>query len=156
MSPHGIAGPPDKSSSNSKNWKKCWLARPLMVPNFVALRQEVCEISNVKNFCSPEKWTKVHQNRLRPATHKCPSLCQISSSSAKQCTRKVLQNFLTPFSILVPLSLKAWPMDWQKTANDMSLHDLGVFISHDLKPSAHCIHSYAKAHQMLGLTTQQQ
>ena len=29
--------------------------------------------------------------------------------------------------------------------------DLGVLISEDLKPSAHCIHSYSKANRMLGL-----
>ena len=45
-----IAGPMDRSSTNSGN--KCRLARPLTLPNFVALQQEICEISAVKNLCS--------------------------------------------------------------------------------------------------------
>jgi len=48
MSPRGIAGPSDKSSPDSVN--KCRLARAATLPNFVALRQEVCEISAVENF----------------------------------------------------------------------------------------------------------
>ena len=32
--------------------------------------------------------------------------------------------------------------------------DLGVLISDDLKPSAHCIQSYTKANRMLGLINQ--
>jgi len=31
--------------------------------------------------------------------------------------------------------------------------DLGVFISDDLKPSAHCIYSYSKANQMFIAST---
>jgi len=52
---------PDQSSRNSGN--KCRLARPLMVPNFVTLRQEVCKISTVENLCSRKngpKFTKIH------------------------------------------------------------------------------------------------
>jgi len=48
--------------------KKCPLTRPLTTQNFVAIRQEVSEIYAVENLCSPKKWAKVHQNRLRPAT----------------------------------------------------------------------------------------
>ena len=43
----------------------------------------------------PEKWTEVHQNPLRSATLQCPSVCQISSRSAKRYTRKAL-HFLHP------------------------------------------------------------
>jgi len=88
MLPHGIAGPPDQSSRNSGN--KCPLARRVTVPNFVTLCQEQFYISAVENLCC-RKWTKVHQNHLRPATHQCPSSCQISSRSAKWCARKTLQ-----------------------------------------------------------------
>jgi len=42
----------------SVNWPDC-----LMLQNFVTCWQEVYKISAVKNFCTPEKWTKVHQNR---------------------------------------------------------------------------------------------
>ena len=53
MSPHGIAGPQNQSSPNSG--KKCPSARPLIVQNFVAIRQEVSEISAIENLCSPQK-----------------------------------------------------------------------------------------------------
>jgi len=60
MSPHGITGPLEQSSRNSGN--KFRLARSLTRPNFVALRQKVCELSLVEKFCSPEKYAKVHQS----------------------------------------------------------------------------------------------
>jgi len=41
MSPHGIARPPDRSSRNSGN--KCQLAKPLILPNFIAPLQLVYE-----------------------------------------------------------------------------------------------------------------
>ena len=44
------------SSPNSGN--KCLLARPLMLPNFVTLQQEVCEISAAENFCSRKSGPK--------------------------------------------------------------------------------------------------
>jgi len=94
MSPHGIARPSNQSSQNSRS--KCRLAGPVTPPNFIALRQEVCA---VEIFFS-HKVDQVYQNRLRPAAHRCPSLCQISSRSAKRCTRKVLQIFIL-FSILL-------------------------------------------------------
>jgi len=53
-----------------------------------------------KIYMLPEKWTKIHRNPLRSATH--PSLCQISWRSAKRCTRKALQNMLISCSILAP------------------------------------------------------
>lgn len=40
-----------------------------------------------------KNWIKVHQNCLRHATDQRPSLCHISSCSAKRCTRKMLQSF---------------------------------------------------------------
>jgi len=50
-------GTTDKSSRNSGN--EFWLARPLTRPNFVALRQIVCEISVVKeNFAPRKNWPK--------------------------------------------------------------------------------------------------
>jgi len=53
MSPHGITGPSDQSSQTSGNM--CRFVRPLMRPNIVMLRQNVCKISVVENFFSPEK-----------------------------------------------------------------------------------------------------
>jgi len=44
VSPNGIAGSPDRSSLNSGN--KCQLARPLMLPNFVAL-SKICAPAKV-------------------------------------------------------------------------------------------------------------
>jgi len=48
-----------QSSPNSGS--KCRLARPLTVPNFVTLWQEVCEIPTVENLCSPKKCIKISQ-----------------------------------------------------------------------------------------------
>jgi len=101
MSPHGIAEPLEPSSPNLGN--KWSLARPVTQPNFVALQQEVTRVWNIRcrKFVLPEKWTKVHQNRRWPATHRWPSSCQISSRSVKRCTRKrhdffyTLQYFVT-------------------------------------------------------------
>jgi len=100
ISPHGIVGFLDQSSPISGN--RCRLARPLTPPNFVALRQEAWEISAVENFCRSKKWTKVHQNPLRPATHQSPSLRQISSLSTKRCARKTLQIFIHPSVFWLP------------------------------------------------------
>jgi len=77
---------------------KCRMARPLTLPNFVALEQKsVPDIRFLKFLISPgrelETGSKVHQNSLRPATDKSPSACQISSLSAKRCTRNVIQVF---------------------------------------------------------------
>jgi len=54
MSTYGIAGAQTKVHNNS--WNKCGLA--LTMPNFVALGQEVCDISAVENFCSQESGTE--------------------------------------------------------------------------------------------------
>jgi len=56
MSPHGIIGPQNQSSPNSG--KKCTLARPLSMHNFVAIRQEVSEIYAIKNSCSRKSGPK--------------------------------------------------------------------------------------------------
>jgi len=56
MSSHMVS--PKQSSRNSGN--KFRLTSPLTLPNFVALRREVCEISVMEKFCSSEKWAKVH------------------------------------------------------------------------------------------------
>jgi len=47
MSPHHIVSSSDQSLLNSRN--TCRLARPIMLPYFAVLQQEVCEISAVKN-----------------------------------------------------------------------------------------------------------
>ena len=83
------------SSPNSGN--TCPLARPLTMPNFVTLRQKVSDTDICcRKFVLPKKWTKGHQNPLRPATHQCPSSYQISLLMAKPCTRKSLLIFLHP------------------------------------------------------------
>jgi len=73
MSPHGIAGPQNQISPNSG--KKCPLASPLTVQNFVAIRRELSEISAIKNLCFPKnrpKFTKIaidllpHESPLIP------------------------------------------------------------------------------------------
>jgi len=70
-------------------WNKC---RPLTLPNFVMLRQEMCRISSYppRKVVLLEKGTKVDQNPLG-AAHQCPLSCRISSRSVKLCTRKALQ-----------------------------------------------------------------
>ena len=65
MSPHGIAGPQNQSSPNSG--KKCPLARALTMQTFVAIRQEVFEISAIKKLCSPKKWAAQTSSILSPA-----------------------------------------------------------------------------------------
>jgi len=74
---------------------RCRLAR---APNAAKFRR--ASTSNVRDFrCRKfvlqEKWTKVHRNPIRFATHQCPLSCQILLRSVKPCTRKVLQFFYT-------------------------------------------------------------
>ena len=45
----------DPGPKFTKFGEKCRLARPITLPNFVALRQKVCDISAVEKFCSAEK-----------------------------------------------------------------------------------------------------
>jgi len=100
MSPHGIARSQNQSSSNSG--KKCPLARPPTVQNFVAIRQEVSEISAIENLCSPKKWAKIHQNRLRPATLKSPPHHAKFHRDWWNHLGEKRYNFFTPFNILAP------------------------------------------------------
>jgi len=60
MPPHGITGPQNQCSPNAG--KKCALAGHLTMQNFVAIRQEMSEISVIGNLCCQKKCTKVHQN----------------------------------------------------------------------------------------------
>jgi len=73
------------------------MARPNAAKFRHALARSVWDI-RCQKFLLPEKWTKICQNLLRPATRQCPSLCQISSLLAKQCIRKIL--LLHPFNSL--------------------------------------------------------
>ena len=77
--------------------------RGTTLPNFGSPTRSVRDI-RCRKFLLPEKQAKVHQNPLRPATHHCPSLCQISSRSAKRCRayEKSITIFFTPFTILAP------------------------------------------------------
>jgi len=43
-------------------------AFPLTMHNFVVIVEKMPEIYAIESLCSPKKWAKVHQNRLRPAT----------------------------------------------------------------------------------------
>jgi len=89
---------PDRRIKVHHIWGKCQLARPLTVRNFVAIRQEVSEISAIKNLCSP----KVSQNSpksLKTCYPLKPPSCHISSRSVKTPRRKPLQK-ITPFNIL--------------------------------------------------------
>ena len=64
MSSRGITGPQNQSSPNLG--KKCPSARPLTTQNFVAIRQEVFELSAIQNLCLLKKWTHhaiFHQDR---------------------------------------------------------------------------------------------
>ena len=57
--------PTEQKSRNSGS--KCRLSRFRMVPNFVTLRQEVCEISAVENLCCRKtgpRFTKIPQDLL--------------------------------------------------------------------------------------------
>jgi len=96
MSPHGMAGPLDRSSPNSGY--KCPLARPLTLPNFVTLRQNVCEISAAENFrfrISAPKFSKIVDDLLRTNASRHAKFCL---RSAKRYMKKALQNISTPFS----------------------------------------------------------
>ena len=78
-------GTPRRNSRNSGN--KCQLARPLMLPNFVTIPKEVCEISAVENVCSRKSglFTKIYQDLLRNNVPHC----------AKFHPEKALQFFYT-------------------------------------------------------------
>jgi len=77
---------PDQSSLNSG--KMCPLARPLTLPNFVALRQKLCEISAVENLCSRKSgpnFTKIGDDLLLTNV---PSSCKISLRSRPNGVRE--------------------------------------------------------------------
>jgi len=68
----------------------CRLSNPRNAAEYCrALTRRVRDI-RYQRFLHRKKWTKVHVNTLRPDTHQCPSLCQISSLSVKRCTRNAL------------------------------------------------------------------
>jgi len=58
-----------------------------MLPNFVVLRQELCEISAVENLCYRKRRPKFTKKQ------EMTSYVQISLRSVKRCTRKALQFF---------------------------------------------------------------
>ena len=87
---HGIAVGPDQSSRNFG--KKCRLARPQTMPNFVTMRQKMSEISAVENLCS-RKWTKVHQNPLGFGTHQYRNATEFGSTPTKMLEISAVKNF---------------------------------------------------------------
>jgi len=92
--------PPDQSSPNSGN--KCPLARPLMLPNFVAMYEK----SVTKIFLQPlvfwRSWAKIHQFQHRCTARPELITCRISYPSDNLPTRYLLY----PMSWI---SLMAWP-----------------------------------------------
>jgi len=112
MSLHGIAGPKSRNSEN-----KCPLARPIMVPNFVTLRKEMCEISAVKieNFCSQKSgpnFTKIAHDLLRTnACHRAKFY-----GARPNGLQEKRYKFFTPFTILAPQgqSSPAWVIMYSK------------------------------------------
>ena len=142
MSPHGIAGLQDQSSPNSGN--KCRLARPLTPPNFVALRQEVCEIPADRKFLLPGN---VDQ-RLEPKSLKtcyapmplCQSLTNMLHPSVfwrLRGTRRPKFTNLGRYQCAKPSNLSKWYLlpnfvDFvenvtdrpTKTVNDVSPHTM--------------------------------
>ena len=69
--------------------------------DFVAIQQEVSNISTIKNLWFPKKWAKIHQNCLRPDT---PYNCHHAKFHRDRWTtlEKSYKNFFTPFNILAP------------------------------------------------------
>jgi len=54
-----------------------------------------------RKFVLPQKWAKIHQNRLRPTPPKAPLMPNFIRL-VKPPWQKALQNFFTPFNILAP------------------------------------------------------
>jgi len=69
MSPHGIAGPPNRSSQNSGT--KCPLARPIKVSNFIMVGQTMYKESITKNVYTLQYFgaTGVPQGQSWPIQH---------------------------------------------------------------------------------------
>ena len=107
MSPGGIAGPQNQSSQNSG--KKCPLARPLTMQNFVA----------IKHLCPPKKWAKIHQHRLRPATRHHAKFHRDRWNHLGEKS----YNFFTPFNIFASqgdLWAKGHRSGWRGTSTPSS------------------------------------
>jgi len=71
------------------------MARPLTLPNFVALRQQVCEVSAVENLScwkSGSNFIKMGDDLLGT---NAPHRAKCYRAAAKRCTRKALQIFYT-------------------------------------------------------------
>jgi len=89
-------------SPNSE--KKCSLTRPLTTPNFVAVRQEVFEISAIEYLCSPKEWTKISPKLLKTCyplkPPVMPYFIQIGDTTLEKSVTKVffytLQYFGSP------------------------------------------------------------
>jgi len=93
----GITEPPDQTLRNSGNNFR--LTKPLTLPNFVALRQKVCEISVVEKFCSPEKLSKVH--------HRFPDLSPIDRPYTSFHRHSVISLALLPTLSVIFLPTKS-------------------------------------------------
>jgi len=92
----GTARPRFTKSGESFNWSN---------PNTAKFRCDLdkkCARYLLSKLYAPGKLDKSSSNPLISATHQWFSACKISLPSVKRCTRKALQNFLTPFSILAP------------------------------------------------------
>ena len=74
MSLHGITGPSVQQ------------ARPLTQPNFVALRDKMCEISTVNKFCSPEKQARGHPRSRDLSLEFLQTLCSNFGSRLLCCS----------------------------------------------------------------------
>jgi len=92
MSPHGIAGPQNQSSPNSR--KKSQLARHITMRS-----DKKCPIENLS---SPKKWAKIHQNRLRPAIPLKPPIMPNFIEIDETTLEKSVANFLHPSIFWLP------------------------------------------------------
>jgi len=101
MSLNGIARPQNQSSPNSG--KKCPLARPLTMQNCVAIRQEVSDVSAIKNLFSPKKVGRNSPKSLKTCYPLKPSimpnLIQIGETTLEKSVTKV---FLPPTIFWLP------------------------------------------------------
>jgi len=89
MSPHGIEGPPDQSSPNS--WNKCWLARPLTLPNFVSRYISSSSWQDIRCRKSGPKFIKIPQDLLCTNAHHCAKFRHTWPNDVRE---KVLQKML--------------------------------------------------------------
>jgi len=102
----GIAGPPDQSSPSSGN--KCRMARPLTMPNFIALGQTIYEKS-VINF-----------NHLWIVAPLWPKFANLGTDIVRAINVRNFVPFLQHVCRYIYLcqisliSLTAWPTNWKK------------------------------------------